>query len=373
MSDGMGTGDYSHAAGRWQGIGPYYAMFPTQFADGVISEYTEPGEMILDPFAGRGTAIFSAAHQGRRSVGVEVNPVGWVYAKAKLRPAAEEAVLSRIKGLGEVASQYGAELTSLPPFFHHCFSSRVCEFLLAARDQLNWREDEVDVTAAAFLMVYLHGKLGSALSNQMRQTKSMSPDYAVRWWEERQLSPPDLDPISFLVQRIKWRYAKGVVHSNGNDVYLGNSVELLPVLSQESIFNDRPARLLFTSPPYFSVTNYHYDQWLRLWLLGGPPSANRLPDSQEIRGKFESEARYRRLLKSVFAASAGLMAHNSIIYVRAGLGRVTMEATVEALQEAFPAYEMYQKLQPYSQPTQTSLFGDFGKKAGEVDIILTPR
>ena len=48
-----------------------------------------------------------------------------------------------------------------------------------------------------------------------------------------------------------------------------------------------------------------------------------------------------------------------------------MEATVEALQEAFPDYEMCQKLQPYSQPTQTSLFGDFGKKAGEVDIILT--
>ena len=28
----------------------YYAMFPTQFADGVISEYTEPGEVVLDPF-----------------------------------------------------------------------------------------------------------------------------------------------------------------------------------------------------------------------------------------------------------------------------------------------------------------------------------
>ena len=28
--------------------------------------------------------------------------------------------------------------------------------------------------------------------------------------------------------------------------------------------------LFFTSPPYYGVTNYFYDQWLRFWLLGGP-------------------------------------------------------------------------------------------------------
>jgi hypothetical protein len=98
-----------------------------------------------------------------------------------------------------------------------------------------------------------------------------------------------------------------------------------------------------------------------------------LPDSREIRGKFESEARYRRLLKHVFSASAEILSPNSTIYVRTGLGRVTLDATIEALQEAFPKHEMLQKPQPYSQPTQTSLFGDFGKKAGEIDIIMTSR
>jgi DNA modification methylase len=68
-------------------IGPYYAMFPTRFADAVIKKHTLPGDTVLDPFAGRGTAIFSAAALGRRGFGVEISPVGWIYAKAKLGPA----------------------------------------------------------------------------------------------------------------------------------------------------------------------------------------------------------------------------------------------------------------------------------------------
>ena len=30
------TRRYDTAASRWEGLGPYYAMFPTAFADGVV-------------------------------------------------------------------------------------------------------------------------------------------------------------------------------------------------------------------------------------------------------------------------------------------------------------------------------------------------
>jgi hypothetical protein len=60
----------------------------------------------------------------------------------------------------------------------------------------------------------------------------------------------------------------------------------------------QPARLLLTSPPYFRLTNYHYDQWLRLWMLGGSPTANRL--GEENRGKFEGRVAYSKLLVTAF-------------------------------------------------------------------------
>ena len=84
----------------------------------------------------------------------------------------------------------------------------------------------------AILLVYLHGKEGQALSNQMRQTKAMSPCYAIKWWAENGTKPPILDPVEFMQQRIRWRYAKGVVEADGSQVFLGNSITLLPQLER---------------------------------------------------------------------------------------------------------------------------------------------
>ena len=82
---------FGTAAKRWEGIGPYYAMFPIRFADAVIKEHTAAGDTVLDSFAGRGTAIFSATALGRRGFGIEISPVGWVYAKGQARPCAPGA------------------------------------------------------------------------------------------------------------------------------------------------------------------------------------------------------------------------------------------------------------------------------------------
>ena len=42
------------AVGRWYGLGRWYAMFPPQFARDAILNLSRPGELVLDPFCGRG-------------------------------------------------------------------------------------------------------------------------------------------------------------------------------------------------------------------------------------------------------------------------------------------------------------------------------
>lgn len=365
-----GQGKYATAVGRWQGVGPYYAMFPTGFADDVITAFTQPGDLVIDPFAGRGTAVFSAAHQGRIGLGVEINPVGWTFSMTKLFPADHDRVEARLDEIAKCALDYRSQGESLPTFFRHCFAPSVCGFLLGARDQLDWRNSRVDRTTMALLMIYLHGKRGAALSNQMRQTKSMAPDYAVKWWEERCLEAPELDPVAFLKDRLAWRYAKGTPRVAPSYVHLGNSEIALNAL-KAGLKPAKSARLLFTSPPYCGVTNYHYDQWLRLWLLGGPPNARRRPGSSDVRAKFEGVARYRILLENVFQNAAELLAKNSVVYVRTGLGTITFETTMDVLRSVFPRHRMRKEARPYTRPTQTSLFGDSAVKAGEVDIVMT--
>jgi hypothetical protein len=206
---GGSSGKYETAESRWSGVGPYYAMFPTEFADHVIQKYTPAGATILDPFSGRGTAVFSAATKGRAGIGVELNPVGWVYTQAKLNAACKDDVIERLREIGRLTDNR-AENPRLPSFFSWCFTRPVQRFLLTARKHLNWRQCRVDCTLMALLLVNMHGKREASLSNQMRQTKSMSPEYAVNWWRTRDLCPPEVDPVAFMEDRIKWRYAKGI-------------------------------------------------------------------------------------------------------------------------------------------------------------------
>ncbi|MEH1165497.1 hypothetical protein V6V47_08930 [Micromonospora sp. CPCC 205539] len=278
--------------------------------------------------------------------------------------------MTRLRWLAGNASTYMENAESLPEFFHHCFAVKVRAFLLAARDLLDWRNIAVDRTAMALLLVYLHGKHGSALSNQMRQTKSMAPDYAVKWWKERRLAPPDMDPVDFMVKRLAWRYAKGVPVTAKSEMHLGDAGEALVAISRRLRQQRRRVGLIFTSPPYFGLTNYHYDQWLRLWLLGGAPNAYRVPGTSEMRGKFENGARYIGLLESVFSKAAPTLASDGTVYVRTGAGELTLSATRAALLAAFPEHRLEEVARPYTKPTQTSLFGDSTPKAGEVDLIM---
>ena len=137
---------FGTAAKRWEGIGPYYAMFPIRFADAVVEEHTSFGDTVLDPFAGRGTAIFSATALGRHGLGIEISPVGWVYAKAKLSPAPLEQVEQRLREIADSGGEYAEQARSLPIFFKKCFSLSVRRFLLAARDGLDWRKCSCDRT-----------------------------------------------------------------------------------------------------------------------------------------------------------------------------------------------------------------------------------
>jgi hypothetical protein len=362
-------GKYHSAPARWAAVGPYYAMFPTSFADDVVAQFTEPGDWVLDPFAGRGTAVYSAAIADRHGIGIELNRVGWLYGATKLRVASQESVEARLQEIERATPRQPPDTASLPPFFTWCFSEHVLAFLLSARSMLNWRASKTDRTLMAFILVYLHGKRDASLSNQMRQTKAMAPRYAINWWRERDLKPPPVDPGDFLRDRIAWRYARGIPALAQSHMFLGDCTRRVEGLaSRWAERTIQPAKLLLTSPPYFSLTNYHYDQWLRLWMLGGRPDANRI--GGENRGKFESKIAYSKLLVTAFRKASAYLAPDAVIYVRTGSRSVTYDATTSALSQVFPNHRLIAEDRPYMRPTQTRLFGDHEPKVGEVDLVL---
>ena len=93
---------FGTAEGRWSRLGPYYAMFPVEFAREVIEGLSRRGDTVLDPFCGRGTAPYVAAVAGRGSLGCDINPVAWVYAAVKTDPYPSLADVER--RIGEIAA-----------------------------------------------------------------------------------------------------------------------------------------------------------------------------------------------------------------------------------------------------------------------------
>lgn len=56
---------------RQQGDGKHSAPFPIQLVNDHILSWSNPGDVVLDPFLGSGTTIVAALKTGRRAIGIE--------------------------------------------------------------------------------------------------------------------------------------------------------------------------------------------------------------------------------------------------------------------------------------------------------------
>jgi hypothetical protein len=64
----------------------YLASFPAALAHAFIARYSRPGDVVLDPFCGRGTVPLQACVEGRLGVGNDLNPFAHVLTAAKVDP-----------------------------------------------------------------------------------------------------------------------------------------------------------------------------------------------------------------------------------------------------------------------------------------------
>jgi site-specific DNA-methyltransferase (adenine-specific) len=57
---------------------------PLALMRAIIRDYTRPGDLVMDCFAGGGTTLLAAAMEGRRAIGAEMDPETYAKAKARL-------------------------------------------------------------------------------------------------------------------------------------------------------------------------------------------------------------------------------------------------------------------------------------------------
>ena len=343
---------------RWYGLGRYYAMFPPSFAHKAVQGLTHPGERVLDPFCGRGNAPFMATTMQRPSVGIDINPVGWVYTAAKLNPVPVENVLDRLQQICD--ARRPQDRRSRSRFETMAWSPDVRAFLRATKRELNWRESAVDRTLMAFVMLHMQDKRGTGLSNALWPTIACSPAYAVKWWTKKGFfRPPDVDPRAALEEKVKRRYKYGTPRQTHGTAFLGDAAV---VLRRQSCLN---VSLLLTSPPYCGVTDYWNDHWIRLWILGYG-----LRKNWRRSAKFENQDGYRNLLRDVFRESRRHLVRGAAILVRSDLRRRTAEMCMDVLKEIWPDEAIFVRTTIAPSEGESIYHGRGGCRARELDFLL---
>ncbi|MGH8549373.1 MAG: DNA methyltransferase [Methylococcales bacterium] len=76
------------------GICPYFTMFPLDFPLNILKRRAREGDLVLDPFCGRGTTNFAARFVGLSSLGVDSSPVAAAITASKLVTTTIDDVLA---------------------------------------------------------------------------------------------------------------------------------------------------------------------------------------------------------------------------------------------------------------------------------------
>ena len=77
----------------------YLASFPAALTHAFIARYSRPGDVVLDPFSGRGTTPLQACAEGRIGVGNDLNPFAHLLTAAKVEPRDPAAAVTRLAAL----------------------------------------------------------------------------------------------------------------------------------------------------------------------------------------------------------------------------------------------------------------------------------
>jgi site-specific DNA-methyltransferase (adenine-specific) len=275
----------------------YLASFPAALAHAFIARYSRPGDVVLDPFSGRGTTPLQACAEGRIGAGNDLNPLAHLLTAAKVDPptraetatrlttlrlswlrdaaawdalaneviaAPQSARVPRAGGGGDAA----AADEPVPSEVALAFHPRTLGQLLHVRASLD-KDDRTDRFLLGALVGILHGKSPTYLSEIMPNTFSMAPRYVREFVAKTDFHSPQRDVFDCLDLKLH-RLNRQPAPPTRGFALLGDARDAGTRFREALRARSLPtgARLVVTSPPYLRVVKYGYYNWLRTWLLG---------------------------------------------------------------------------------------------------------
>ncbi len=276
----------------------YRACFKPQLPRFFITRLTVSGEVVFDPFMGRGTTLLEAALHGRQTLGNDVNPLSRMLLEARLSPPSGAEVDARLNLLS-------LDTPTAPPegfdvFFHERTLNQICRL----RAYLHERRSAgaADAVDRWIQMVAINRLTGH--SRGFFSVYTLPPNQATsierqRKTNERRNQRPEYRDVADLIRRKTRALLRDVSHqppTGRNRGLFGQPV------GTPFDYDGPPVTLAVTSPPFMNIVNYRADNWMRCWFAGIDPDQVGITQT----GRLEAwKCLVRDALENVAAISAG--------------------------------------------------------------------
>lgn len=245
---------------------PYRACFKAELPRFFISRLSRPGDIVLDPFGGRGTTLLESAFLGRVPYGSDINPLFRHLVVPRLSPPSIEAVAARLQVIPWNAPVALEE--DLQTFYH---PGTLVE-LTNLREYLAEPGDEVDDWIRMVALTRLTGH-----SRGFFSVYTLPPNQAVSLAAQRKINRvrrqcPDYRNVPDLILRKTRSLLRQLTKEECRNlesvkrracIMVGDAREL-------SEIPDGSVQLTVCSPPFLDVVDYPQDNWLRLWFTHLP-------------------------------------------------------------------------------------------------------
>ncbi len=244
----------------------YRACFKPQLPNYFIEKYTKVGDIIYDPFGGRGTTAIEAALMGRNIIQNDINPISEILSSGRLVIPTLGEIEQRLKSI-KINPKLKSSI-DLSMFYE----KKTLIEILSLRDYLI-KKDNLDHIDKWIRMVATNRLTGH--SSGFFSVYTFPPNQAIS--AESQI-------------KINQKRKQVPEYRNTNEIILKKSKQLIKGLSPSETLNLRNASkkalylnkpsdktieiksnsvsLVVTSPPFLDIVQYKDDNWLRCWFNG---------------------------------------------------------------------------------------------------------
>jgi len=254
----------------------YRACFKPQLPRFFIERLTQPGEVVYDPFMGRGTTLLEAALLDRIPNGNDTNPLSSALVEPRLRPPALEQIEARLGAIpwNQFKDHSCKELLT---FYHPETLAKLeglREWLIARRKTGDW--DPVDAWIRMVAINRLTGHSAGFFSvYTLPPNQAVTVDRQKRINEKRQQTPPLRDVPKIILKKSKSLLSQAAPCCESYILSTAQSNHT-PEIPDQSV------SLTVTSPPFLDIVNYEGDNWLRCWFLGANPQEVKIAGHKKV-------------------------------------------------------------------------------------------